>query len=543
MTASGYNGNPNLPKANTQHNWTAEMINEYIKCKADPVYFAETYFKIVHVDKGLIPFKLYEYQKEAIRLSSLNRKFVMNASRQCGKTSVATVIILHYALFNDSKKVALLANKADTAQEILSRIQLAYEYLPHWLKCGVSEWNKRRVEFDNGTIIIAAASSSSSIRGQSVSMLYIDECAFVERWEEFSASVMPTLSSGKETRMIFTSTPCGLNHFFHYVDGGKNGVNGFSVLEVPWTAVPGRDLKWKEDILGTINHDLQKFEVEYNCVDYNTIVTIKDDERILNIAAGELFYIMNASSLDVKYNEYLTIRDMLMNKTGVVYKLTRTDGLAYIGISCQFEKRLHAHKHSERFKSGILDAEILFEGSYEQCIDLEESYIAEHDTFNNGLNSTYSGKGYNPDVENSPWITVGKRHTAKTKEKMKANHWSKSGVYTPKGKKHSDKSKQLMSSKRKGKLLYEPKFGKDIKNEIRNAYNDIVVTYDDAIKKCASKYLNIINTTNMFDGSIKLKSGHPLTEHSIKLDKLAKMYSGVMTKAHLNNIVKGKTLD
>lgn len=91
-------------------------------------------------------------------------------------TSVATVIILHYALFNDSKKVALLANKADTAQEILSRIQLAYEYLPHWLKCGVSEWNKRRVEFDNGTIIIAAASSSSSIRGQSVSMLYIDEC-------------------------------------------------------------------------------------------------------------------------------------------------------------------------------------------------------------------------------------------------------------------------------------------------------------------------------------------------------------------------------
>ena len=265
MTASGYNGNPNLPKANTQHNWTADMINEYIKCKADPVYFAETYFKIVHVDKGLIPFKLYEYQKEAIRLSSLNRKFVMNASRQCGKTSVATVIILHYALFNDSKKVALLANKADTAQEILSRIQLAYEYLPHWLKCGVSEWNKRRVEFDNGTIIIAAASSSSSIRGQSVSMLYIDECAFVERWEEFSASVMPTLSSGKETRMIFTSTPCGLNHFFHYVDGGKNGVNGFSVLEVPWTAVPGRDLKWKEDILGTINHDLQKFEVEYNC--------------------------------------------------------------------------------------------------------------------------------------------------------------------------------------------------------------------------------------------------------------------------------------
>ena len=260
----GYNGNHNLPKANTRHNWSQAMVDEYKKCKNDPVYFAETYFKIVHVDHGLIPFKLYDYQKEAVLASMKNRKLVINASRQCGKTSVATVIILHYALFNDNKKVALLANKADMAQEILSRIQLAYEYLPHWLKCGVSEWNKRRIEFDNGTIIMAAASSSSSIRGQSVSMLYIDENAFVEHWDEFSASVMPTLSSGKETKMIFTSTPNGLNHFFHYCDGAKKKTNGFYYIEVPWTKVPGRDEKWKNEVLGSINHDLQKFEVEYN---------------------------------------------------------------------------------------------------------------------------------------------------------------------------------------------------------------------------------------------------------------------------------------
>ena len=361
MTASGYNGNPNLPKANTQHNWTADMINEYIKCKADPIYFAETYFKIVHVDKGLIPFKLYEYQKEAIRLSSQNRKFVMNASRQCGKTSVATVIILHYALFNDSKKVALLANKADTAQEILSRIQLAYEYLPHWLKCGVSEWNKRRVEFDNGTIIIAAASSSSSIRGQSVSMLYIDECAFVERWDEFSASVMPTLSSGKETRMIFTSTPCGLNHFFHYVDGGKSGVNGFSVLEVPWTSVPGRDLKWKEDILGTINHDLQKFEVEYNCAFEGSSGTLISGAVLKSLKAQMPVQIMTGYGFSI-YEEaipghrYFCIVDVsrgkgldysafhIIDTTSVPYKqvavfrnnmITPTDYAAFIYRACK----------------------------------------------------------------------------------------------------------------------------------------------------------------------------------------------------------------
>lgn len=167
MSSPGYNGNPNLPKAYTKYNWTQNQVQEYIKCKEDPVYFAETYFKIVHVDHGIVPFKLYEFQREAVEAFKHTRKLVINASRQVGKTSIATVIILHYALFNDSKKIALLANKADMAQEILSRIQLAYEYLPSWLKCGVAEWNKRRVEFDNGSIILAAASSASSIRGNS----------------------------------------------------------------------------------------------------------------------------------------------------------------------------------------------------------------------------------------------------------------------------------------------------------------------------------------------------------------------------------------
>lgn len=265
MSSPGYNGNPNLPKAYTKYNWTQAQVQEYIKCKDDPVYFAETYFKIVHVDHGIIPFKLYEFQREAVEAFKHTRKLVINASRQVGKTSIATVIILHYALFNDSKKIALLANKADMAQEILSRIQLAYEYLPSWLKCGVAEWNKRRVEFDNGSIILAAASSASSIRGNSVSMLYIDEMAFIENWEEFSASVLPTMSSGTETKMIFTSTPNGLNHFFHYCDGAKLKTNGFTYIEVPWYKVPGRTEVWKEEILGTINHDLQKFAVEYEC--------------------------------------------------------------------------------------------------------------------------------------------------------------------------------------------------------------------------------------------------------------------------------------
>lgn len=164
---SGYNGNPNLTKAGTKHNWTPEMKAEFIKCKKDPVYFARKYFKIVHVDDGLVPLKLYEFQEEAINLYAQgNRKIALNTSRQIGKTTFATVIILHYAIFNSDRRIALLANKGDTAREILSRVKLAFEYLPRWLQVGVNEWNKGSVELENGSIIIAAASSSSAIRGK-----------------------------------------------------------------------------------------------------------------------------------------------------------------------------------------------------------------------------------------------------------------------------------------------------------------------------------------------------------------------------------------
>lgn len=108
MSSAGYNGNNNLPKAFTKHSWTPHMVSEYIKCKNDPIYFAETYFKIIHVDKGVIPFKLYEYQKEAIVASATNRKFIMNASRQCGKcVSINTEINIRNKTSNEIVKVSV----------------------------------------------------------------------------------------------------------------------------------------------------------------------------------------------------------------------------------------------------------------------------------------------------------------------------------------------------------------------------------------------------------------------------------------------------
>lgn len=262
-TVGGYNGNPHLPKKDSSYAYTQEQASEIAKCMADPVYFAETYFKIISVDDGLIPFKLYDFQKEAARSYLTERKMILATSRQIGKTSIATVIVLHYALFNAHKRVFILANKADTALEILSRIQLAYEHLPNWLKAGVIEWNKSSVEFDNGSRIKAAATSSDNIRGQSANFIYIDEAAFVQGWTDFSASVLPTISSGKKTKLVFTSTPNGLNHFYDYYNGAKKGTNGFKLIEVKWFDVPGRDEAWRQETLATINHDEMRFAQEY----------------------------------------------------------------------------------------------------------------------------------------------------------------------------------------------------------------------------------------------------------------------------------------
>ena len=267
---SGYNGNPLLKKARKELSWTPEQILEMRRCKKDPIYFAERYIKIVHVDDGLIPIRLYDYQKEIITKITYNRRVTVCTSRQAGKTTTAAAVILHYILFNNHKTVALLANKGDAAREILDRIQLAYEALPEWMQQGVVEWNKGNIELENGCKVLAAATGSGTIRGKSVALLYIDEAAFVENWDEFFASVFPTIASGKKTKILFTSTPNGLNHFYKTCMGAqadRDGEewNGYEYVEVPWQRVPGRDEKWKKETLAAMNWDYEKFAQEFEC--------------------------------------------------------------------------------------------------------------------------------------------------------------------------------------------------------------------------------------------------------------------------------------
>jgi len=260
-----YLGNINLKRKGVQIDWTQEMVQEFIKCAKDPIYFSEKYIQIVHVDHGLIPITCYDYQKEIIKKTTEHRRTCVVTSRQAGKTTTAVCLILHYVLFNDHKLVALLANKGDAAREILDRIKTAYEALPKWMQQGVVEWNKGSVEFENGCKIIAAATSSSAIRGKSVSFLYIDETAFVENWDEFFASVFPTISSGTTTKILLTSTPNGLNHFYKTCEGAKTGKNGYQFVQVLWQDVPGRDEAWKQETLAAMDFDTEKFAQEMEC--------------------------------------------------------------------------------------------------------------------------------------------------------------------------------------------------------------------------------------------------------------------------------------
>ena len=162
-----YNANASLKAANVPVNFTADQIQEYIKSNADPVYFIKNYCKIISLDRGLIPFELFEYQCRFINAIHTNNRVVSMQPRQMGKSQTVAAYILYYTLFNPHKTVAILANKASAAREIMSRYQLMYEQLPMWLQQGVVTWNKGDVELENGAKVFTAATSGSGIRGKS----------------------------------------------------------------------------------------------------------------------------------------------------------------------------------------------------------------------------------------------------------------------------------------------------------------------------------------------------------------------------------------
>jgi hypothetical protein len=262
---SAYRGNTLLKKPGTQIEWTQEMVEEYLKCKNDPIYFIKKYIKVIHVDRGLVPLDLYEYQEDIITKAYNHRNVIVCASRQCGKTTSIVGFVIHYIIFNSDKDIGILANKGSTSRKILASIKLAYTYLPKFLQSGVVEWNKGTVVLENNCRIIAESTSADAVRSWSFSVILIDEAAHIKDWESFSASVLPTISSGETTKLIYLSTPHGLNHFFKTWQEAVEGRNNFQRVEVPWYKVKGRDEKWKQKTLSDLNFDMEKFEQEYAC--------------------------------------------------------------------------------------------------------------------------------------------------------------------------------------------------------------------------------------------------------------------------------------
>ncbi len=261
----GYKGNVLLKKSNQEIEWTPELIQEWVKCSEDPIYFVENYMKIISLNEGLVTFNPYPYQRNMIKTFVDNRYSIVTTARQAGKSTTTCGFILWYIIFQADKTVALLANKGDTAREILGRVQLAYQHLPKWLQQGVKEWNKGSFELENNSRVIAAATSASAIRGYTINLLFIDEAAHIENWDEFFTSVYPTISSGSESKIILVSTPNGLNHFYSTWANAKEGRNGYASILVNWKDVPGRDEKWRQETLAGMNFDLEKFDQEMNC--------------------------------------------------------------------------------------------------------------------------------------------------------------------------------------------------------------------------------------------------------------------------------------
>jgi hypothetical protein len=258
--------NPNLKRPGEQHEYGFDQIKELKRCMVDPIYFIKTYVKIQHPTLGIVPFKLRPYQEKMVRAYMDNRFTIVLSARQTGKSETSGAYLLWYACFHEAKNILIASNKNSNAMEMIHRIRLGYENLPHWLKPGVTEdgWNKHNIGFDNNTRIISEATSEKSGRGLSISLLFLDEFAHVAQniQDEFWTSIEPTLSTGGAC--IMTSTPNGDSDIFAQTwNGAMVQSNGFFPVEVKWNQPPGRDEKFKEETIGRIGE--VKWKQEYEC--------------------------------------------------------------------------------------------------------------------------------------------------------------------------------------------------------------------------------------------------------------------------------------
>jgi len=321
VASETYLGNPNLKNVGQNIDWTEDTLEEYMKCKEDPQYFIQKYIRIVHVDKGLVPFEMYEYQRDMINKFTDNRFVICKMPRQTGKSTTIIAFLLHYLLFNESVNIAILANKGATARELLSRLQLAYEHLPKFLQQGVITWNKGNIEVENGSKVVAAATSSSAVRGSSFNVIFLDEFAHVPQniAESFFTSVYPTISSGESTKVLIVSTPLGLNMFYKMWIEAEEGRSDYVPIEVHWSEMPGRDERWKTETIR--NTSEVQFTQEFECEFVGSTYTLIAPSKLRSMVFKSPLHINNNLSVyaePVKNRTYALVADTSQGK-GVDY--------------------------------------------------------------------------------------------------------------------------------------------------------------------------------------------------------------------------------
>jgi hypothetical protein len=354
-----YLGNLNLKRRNVTVEYTQEQIEEYLKCSKSADYFIENYVKIINIDEGLVSFKLYDYQRKIVDLASKERFVICKMPRQCGKTTTIVGIILWHVLFNENYNVAVLAHKLQQSREILARVQLGYEHLPLWLQQGILEWNKGNVELENGSKILASATSSSAIRGGSFNLIYLDEFAFVPNnmQEQFFNSVYPTISSGQTSKIIITSTPNGMNMFYKLWKDSEEDRNSYKQIDVHWSDVPGRDEDWKRETIK--NTSEEQFRQEFECEFLGSSNTLIDGNKLrmltyitptqssefictyLNPEQGRLYTIVvdTSRALGYDYSAFIVFDATEMPyKVVAKYRNNRISSLLYPSIVYQFAK-------------------------------------------------------------------------------------------------------------------------------------------------------------------------------------------------------------
>lgn len=269
---------------------TLEQEIEYMKCALDPVYFAKNYYKITSIDQGFVLFEPFEYQEELLKAFDEHRFVIDMQCRQSGKTTVVGAFLLWYLIFHEHKEIFVLANKEKQAIEILTRVRKALLDMPFFLSPGVVKYGSTEVEFDNGSKIVAYATSSDSIRGRAAALLYIDEVAFIENDMDFWESTFPAVSQSETSKVIMTSTPKGQRGIFYKTwmeaEPDEEGIsNGFHRVLVTWDKVPTyiKDPDWSHKQIKKLGE--ARFKQEFGCSFRGSVGSLISTSKIENMVS------------------------------------------------------------------------------------------------------------------------------------------------------------------------------------------------------------------------------------------------------------------